>query len=64
MLLQRTETLPRDAGLARTATQPLVPGTRHVVSEAAKTRDIAGDPVIPEVPPQLPRQGGPLLLNR
>ena len=62
--LQLAETLPRDPGLARAAAEPLVPGTSHVVPEAAEARDIAGDPVIREMPPELPRQGRPLLLDR
>src|SRR5262249_51049328 len=62
--LHLAETLPRDAGLARAATEPLVPGTRHVVPEATEAREIAGDAVIREVPPQLPRQGVPLLRDR
>src|SRR3954447_23178475 len=63
-LLQLSETLPRDACLVRAATEPLVPGTRDVVPEALEARVISGDPVIREVPPQLTRQGGPLLLHR
>src|SRR4051794_22216360 len=62
--LQLAETLPRDTGLARAAAEPLVPGTSHVVPKATEVRDIAGDPVIREMPLQLPRQGGPLLLDR
>ncbi len=62
--LQLAEALPRDARLARAAAEPLVPGTPHVVPKAADARDIAGDPVIREVPAQLRRQGGPLLRDR
>src|SRR4051794_34980974 len=62
--LQLAETLPRDPGLARAAAEPLVPGTSHVVPEATEARDIAEDPVIREMPSELPRQGGPLLLDR
>src|SRR5438270_10030982 len=62
--LQFAEPLPRDAGLVRAATEPLVPGAPRVVSEVAQAREIAGDPVIREVPAQLPRQGDPLLLDR
>src|SRR4051794_21303293 len=62
--LPLAETLPRDARLGRAATEPLLPGVPHVVPEVAQARDITGDPVIPEVPVQLPRQGGPLLPDR
>src|SRR4051794_40665759 len=62
--LQLAETLPGDACLVRAAAKPLVPRTTHLVTEAAQTRAIAGDPVIREVAPQLPRQGDPLLLHR
>jgi hypothetical protein len=36
----------------------------HVVAEVAQARHITGDPVIREMPEQLRRQGGPLLLDR
>src|SRR5215211_49163 len=44
--LQLAEPLPRDARLARTATQPLVPDAPRVVPKAADAPRIAGDPVI------------------
>src|SRR3954447_6242954 len=58
--LQPGETLPRDAGLVRAATEPLVPNTPHVVPKAAQTPRVSGDPVVREVPTQLRRQGVPL----
>src|SRR4051794_18788307 len=62
--LQFAEMLPRDPGLARAATEPLVPDPSHVVPEAVETRDIPGDTVIREMPTELPRQGRPLLHDR
>src|SRR3954452_9470111 len=62
--LQPGETLPRDAGLVRAATEPLVPNTPHVVPKAAQTPRVPGDPVVREVPTQLRRQGEPLLPDR
>ena len=64
MPLQFAEMLPRDPGLARAATEPLVPDPSHVVPEAVETRNIPGDPVIREMPTELPRQGRPLLPDR
>src|SRR4051812_13486034 len=62
--LQPAEALPREAGLVRAATEPLVPGTPHVVPKAAQTPRVSGDPVVSEVPAQLRRQGDPLLPDR
>src|SRR5512142_1337650 len=62
--LQPAETLPRDARLVRAATEPLVPGAPHVVSEAAEAPRVSGDPVVRVVPAQLRRQGDPLLPDR
>src|SRR3954451_11094006 len=62
--LQPAEALPRDAGLVRAATEPLVPGPPHVVPKAAETPRVSGDPVIREVPAQFRRQGDPLFPDR
>src|SRR5512135_3745710 len=59
--LQLTESLPRDAGLARAATEPLVPDSPRVVPKAADAPRISGDSVVGEVSAQLRRQGPPLL---
>src|SRR4051812_16979783 len=64
MPLQVAEVLPRNPSLVRAATQPLVPGTPRVVPEATEAREIAGNPVIREMPSELRRQGLPLLLDR
>jgi hypothetical protein len=63
-LLQAKELEPREWSASATPRQPVTPYPSRAFAKSLKAGEVANDPVVPEVAPQLLRELMVLLLNR